>query len=65
MPVTGGTPTQLTKLQTINLFASFSPDKKYIASMSGDGLFVMDLDGSNLTRLLSDSGVHGTVSWIP
>jgi Tol biopolymer transport system component len=65
VPVTGGTPTQLTKLQTINLFASFSPDKKYIASMSGDGLFVMDLDGSNLTRLLSDSGVHGTVSWIP
>jgi len=65
VPVTGGTPTQLTKLQAINLFASLSPDKKYIASVSGDGLFVMGLDGSNLTQLISDSGVHGTVSWLP
>ena len=65
VPITGGAPTQLTKLQTINLFASLSVDQKHIASVSGDGLFVMDLDGSNLTRLLSDSGVHGTVSWIP
>jgi len=63
--ITGGVPTQLTKLQTINLFASLSPDRKHMASVSGDGLLVMDLDGSNLTRLLSDSGVHGTVSWIP
>ena len=63
--IAGGAPTQLTKLQTINLFASLSPDQKHVASVSGDGLFVMDLDGSNLTRLLSDSGVHGTVSWIP
>jgi hypothetical protein len=65
VPIRGGAPTQLTKLQTINLFASLSPDQKHIASVSGDGLFVMGLDGSNLTRLLSDSGVHGTVSWIP
>jgi len=26
---------------------------------------VMDPDGSNLTQLVSDPGVHGTVSWIP
>ncbi len=65
VPVTGGVPTQLTKLQTINLFASLSPDKNQIASISGDGLFVMGLDGSNLTKIISDSGVHGTVSWIP
>jgi Tol biopolymer transport system component len=65
VPVTGGVPTRLTQLQTINLFASLSPDQKYIASLSGEGLFVMDLSGSNLTQLISDSGVHGTVSWIP
>lgn len=63
--VTGGVPTRLTQIQTINLFASVSPDKKHIASMSGEGIFVMDLDGSNLTRLLFDPGVSGTVSWIP
>ena len=65
VPVTGGVPTRLTSIQTINLFASFSPDKKYIASVSGEGLFVMGLDGSNLTRLVFDPGVHGTVNWIP
>ena len=65
VPVTGGTPARLTQLQTINLFASLAPDQKHIASLSGEGIFVMDLDGSNMTQLVSDSGVHGTVSWIP
>jgi len=65
VPVTGGAPTRLTQIQTINLFASISPDKKHIASLSGEGIFVMDLDGSNLTRLLFDPGVSGTVTWIP
>lgn len=64
VPVTGGVPTRLTQLQTINLFASISPDKKNIASVSGEGLFVMDISGSNLAQLVSDPGVHGTVSWI-
>ena len=65
VPISGGAPTRLTNIQTINLFASISPDRQHIASLSGDGIFVMDLDGSNLTQLLSDSGVHGTLSWIP
>ena len=65
VPLTGGVPTRLTHLQTINLFASISPDQQHIASLSGEGIFVMNLDGSNLTQLVSDSGVHGTVSWIP
>ena len=65
VPVTGGVPTRLTNIQTINLFASVSPDRQHIASLSGEGIFVMDLDGSNLTQLLSDPGVHGTLSWIP
>ena len=65
VPVTGGVPTQLTNIQTINLFASISPDQQHIASLSGEGLFVMDLDGSNLTQVISDPEVHGTVSWIP
>jgi len=65
VPVTGGALTRLTQIQTINLFGSISPDQKYIASVSGEGLFVMDLNGSNLTRLLFDPGVSGTVSWMP
>ena len=65
VPVTGGTPTRLTNIQTINLFAAVLPDHERLVSVSADGLFVMGLDGSNLTRLISDPGVHGTVSWIP
>jgi Tol biopolymer transport system component len=65
VPLTGGVPTQLTRLQTVNLFASLSLEQKHIASLSGEGIFVMNLDGSNLTQLVSDSRVHGTVSWIP
>jgi Tol biopolymer transport system component len=65
VPVSGGMPIQLTQLKTINLFASLSPDRRRIASLSGEGVFVMDLDGSNLTQLISNTGVHGTVSWIP
>ena len=65
VPVSGGVPTRLTNLQTINLFASISPDGEHIASLSGEGIFVMNSDGSNLTQLLADTGVHGTVSWIP
>ena len=65
VPVEGGTPTQLTQLQTIRLFAAISPDKRHIASLSGEGIFVMDENGSNLTQLLFEPGVLGTVSWIP
>lgn len=65
MPITGGVPTRLTQIQTINLFASISPGKNHIASLSDEGIFVMELDGSNLTRLIIDPGVSGTVSWIP
>lgn len=65
VPVGGGTPTQLTQLQTIRLFASVSPERKHIASLGGEGIFVMDENGSNLTRLLFEPGVNGTVSWIP
>ena len=65
VPVRGGAAMRLTQLQTIRLFASISPDKKHIASLSGEGIFVMDQQGSNLTQLLFDPGVSGTVSWIP
>ena len=64
VPVAGGTATRLTQIQAINLFASISPDGKYIASTSGGGIFVMKPDGSNLTLLIQDSA-GGTVRWIP
>ncbi len=41
-------------------------NKRYIASYSGNGLFVMNPDGTNLTLLIPDmGGIPGTVTWIP
>ena len=65
VPVTGGELTRLTQIQTINLFASISPDQARLASVSGEGLFAMNWDGSNITQLLFNPGITGTVSWLP
>lgn len=63
--VSGGPVKRLTHLQTIKLIGSMSPDGQHIASLSSDGIFVMDLDGSNLTSVLSDTQASGTLIWIP
>jgi Tol biopolymer transport system component len=65
VPISGGTVTRLTQIQTIKLFASVSPDEKHIASQSGEGIFVMNVDGSNVRQLLFDPGVSSVVNWIP
>jgi len=66
VPITGGTPTQLTHIRAINLYADLSPDNLHIVSSSNDGIFVMDPDGSGLTWLIqSASGTFGTINWIP
>jgi Tol biopolymer transport system component len=65
VPITGGTPNQLTNLQSLSLFGTFSPDKKHIASYSLNGIFVMNPDGTELTMVVNDvGGIPGTVSWI-
>lgn len=66
VPISGGKITQLTHLQTSGLYASISPDNKYIASFSKDQIFVMKPDGSELTILIPGlSGFSGTLNWIP
>ena len=62
----GGVATQLTHIQATSLYASISPDKKYIGSISDFGLFVMNPDGTG-TRVLVNSlgGVPSTLNWIP
>jgi len=64
VPITGGEPKRLTAIQSTNLFASLSPDQKHLVSYSLEGLFVMELDGSNLTALIPDPG-GSTVNWLP
>lgn len=65
-PASGGTVTQLTHIQAASLYAAISPDKHMLASFSGDGVFVMGPDGSNLTMMVTGTGGNmGTVNWIP
>jgi Tol biopolymer transport system component len=65
VPIIGGIPIQLTHIQSTGLYASYSPDREYIASSSGSGIFVMKTDGSDLTLLLPNEISSGTVTWIP
>ena len=66
VPAGGGTVTQLTHIQAASLYASVSPDKRMIASFSGDGVFVMNPDGTELTMMVTGTGGNmGTVNWIP
>jgi Tol biopolymer transport system component len=66
VPMLGGTPTQITNIQSYSLFGVFSPDNKYIASYSLNGIFVMKPDGTELTIIVNDvGGIPGTVNWIP
>jgi Tol biopolymer transport system component len=66
VPTSGGTLSRLTNIQASGLYASLSPDKKHIVSFSSAGIFVMNLDGSELTTLIPNlDGFTGTVQWIP
>jgi hypothetical protein len=66
VPLAGGKPVQLTHVYSPGLFASLSPDSRYIASYSASGIFVMDPQGKNLTQIVRyTGGILGTVSWIP
>jgi hypothetical protein len=66
IPLTGDLPTQLTHIQSLSLYASLSPDLKHIVSYSVDGIFVMDLNGRSMTKVVNyTGGTSGTVDWIP
>ena len=66
VPIDGGTPTQLTHIASFGLFAGFSPDNKHVALYTGGELLAMNIDGTDLTTLVKDTGgVPGSVSWIP
>jgi Tol biopolymer transport system component len=65
VPVTGGTPNQLTHIQAPGLYGSVSPDGQQVASFSANGIFVMHPDGSGLSMIVKDvGGIAGTVDWI-
>jgi Tol biopolymer transport system component len=65
VPIIGGEPTRLTRVYSPGLFASLSPDGRFIASYSANGIFVMNLQGGDLTQIVNyTGGISGAVSWI-
>jgi Tol biopolymer transport system component len=65
VPMTGGTPSQLTHIQSPSLYGCVSPNGEQVASFSGNGIFVMQPDGSGLSMIVKDvGGIAGTVDWI-
>jgi Tol biopolymer transport system component len=66
VPLSGGEPARLTHIYSPELFASLSPDSRFIASYSASGIFVMNPQGGDLTQIVSyTGGIPGAVSWIP
>ena len=66
VPLSGGEPTRLTRVYSPGLFASLSPDSRFIASYSASGIFVMNPQGGDLTQIVNyTGGIPGAVSWIP
>ena len=63
-PVSGGTPQRLTNLEEVNLNGDLSPDGSQMAFICAGGVYVMNIDGSNLVQLSNDVMI-GTVDWIP
>jgi hypothetical protein len=63
VPAAGGNPEQLTHINDTGMYADFAPDGRHVAFVSVNGVFVMKLDGSNLTQLVD--AVGGTISWTP
>ncbi len=70
VPVAGGAPHQMTKINDSSMYGNFAPDGLHIAYISASGLFVMKADGTDLIQLLSTTELSGsvgtaTVDWIP
>lgn len=60
----GGIPQRLTNIFTASLYADYSPDGEYIASVSAVGVFIMRADGSGL-EFIVEGLAQGTLDWIP
>jgi Tol biopolymer transport system component len=61
---TGGKPQRVTHINNFGMAAALSPDGKQIAFTSATGLYLMNLDGSNIFHI-TDRVFSGSVDWIP
>jgi Tol biopolymer transport system component len=59
-----GAVTRLTRMNDTGMYAALSPDGKHVAFISQTGLYVMNVDGTELTQL-SSLIATGSIDWIP
>jgi hypothetical protein len=64
VPAGGGQPQRLTAINDVGMFADLSPDGTRMAFISATGLYVMNVDGSELEQI-SNEILVGTVDWLP
>jgi len=64
LPVSGGTPQLIAKLQTQGLILDYSPDGQHIAFIDPNGLFVMNADGTHLVRISNLADLR-SIQWVP
>lgn len=59
-----GAPERLTQINETGMYGVFSPDGRVFAFSSVTGLYVMNPDGTNLSKLLEISAAD-SLSWVP
>lgn len=64
IPVAGGQPEQLTNVLDVGLNGAYAPDGQHIAFIAASGVYVMNPDGSGLTKLSGEIAAGG-ITWIP
>lgn len=64
VPVAGGQPEQLTNILDIGLNGAYAPDGQHIAFIAASGVYVMNPDGSELTKLSGEIAAGG-IAWTP
>jgi Tol biopolymer transport system component len=63
MPAAGGEPQRITRLNDTGMYAALAPDGKHMAFISSAGLYLMNLDGSDLYQVTRQTFI-GTIDWI-
>lgn len=63
MPLVGGAPRRIGDLTAND--ATFSPDGKQIALAKTDGVFLADLNGSNIPKIANVPGENWFIAWSP
>lgn len=64
LPVSGGEPEPITEEAHVGQYGVFAPDGRSIAFSSKSGIYLMQLDGSDV-RLLLDTPAADSLSWTP